>query len=97
MPCPRPPREADEDRWAQWLAEEMCPAEMNRDRLVVTLYWTPTVTAYYRRVPNVGSVAVLNGLLGWTFVGWAVALTLALPDSAPVITHEATAASEIES
>src|SRR5260370_35788004 len=26
-----PPTEADEDRWAQWLAEEMCPAETNRD------------------------------------------------------------------
>jgi Domain of unknown function (DUF4158) len=27
----RPPTEADEDRWAQWLAGEMCPTETNRD------------------------------------------------------------------
>ena len=33
----RPPTEADEDRWAQWLADEMCPAETNRDRLADAL------------------------------------------------------------
>src|SRR5262249_47704643 len=33
----RPPTEDDEDRWAQWLAEEMCPAETNRDRLAAAL------------------------------------------------------------
>ena len=33
----RPPTEADEDRWARWLAEEMCPAETNRDRLAAAL------------------------------------------------------------
>jgi hypothetical protein len=33
----RPPTEDDEDRWAQWLAEEMCPTETNRDRLAAAL------------------------------------------------------------
>ena len=33
----RPPTEADEDRWAQWLAGEMCPTETNRDRLAAAL------------------------------------------------------------
>jgi TnpA family transposase len=33
----RPPTEADEDRWAQWLAEEICPTETNRDRLGAAL------------------------------------------------------------
>ena len=33
----RPPTEADEDRWVQWLAEEMCPTETNRDRLAAAL------------------------------------------------------------
>ncbi len=32
-----PPTEADEDRWAQWLAEEICPTETNRDRLAAAL------------------------------------------------------------
>jgi hypothetical protein len=29
----RPPTEDDEKRWAQWLADEVCPVETNRDRL----------------------------------------------------------------
>ena len=29
----RPPTEDDEERWARWLAEEICPAETSRDRL----------------------------------------------------------------
>ena len=33
----RPPTEDDEDRWAQWLAAELCPAETNRDRLAAAL------------------------------------------------------------
>jgi len=33
----RPPTEDDEDRWAQWLADEMCPTETNRDRLAAAL------------------------------------------------------------
>jgi Domain of unknown function (DUF4158) len=33
----RPATEDDEDRWAQWLADEMCPAETNRDRLAAAL------------------------------------------------------------
>ena len=33
----RPPTEDDEDRWARWLAAELCPAETNRDRLAAAL------------------------------------------------------------
>ena len=33
----RPPTEDDEERWAQWLAAELCPAETNRDRLATAL------------------------------------------------------------
>jgi Domain of unknown function (DUF4158) len=33
----RPPTEADEDRWARWLAGEMCPTETSRDRLAAAL------------------------------------------------------------
>jgi hypothetical protein len=33
----RPPTEDDEDRWAHWLAEEMCSTETNRDRLASAL------------------------------------------------------------
>jgi len=33
----RPPTEDDEDRWARWLADELCPAETNRDRLAAAV------------------------------------------------------------
>ena len=33
----RPPTEDDEDRWARWLAKEICPTETNRDRLAAAL------------------------------------------------------------
>jgi hypothetical protein len=33
----RPPTEDDEERWAQWLADELCPTETNRDRLAAAL------------------------------------------------------------
>jgi hypothetical protein len=40
-------------------------------------YFLPTIVARSRRVPNLGSVAVINTFLGWTFVGWVVALAMA--------------------
>lgn len=41
-------------------------------------YLIPTIVAFVRHVPNIGSVAVVNVLLGWTLIGWIVALALAL-------------------
>ncbi|GAA3507606.1 hypothetical protein GCM10023075_63760 [Streptosporangium album] len=29
----RPPTEEDEERWARWMADELCSTETNRDRL----------------------------------------------------------------
>lgn len=42
------------------------------------LYVLPLIIGCLRRVPDVGAVAVINILLGWTLVGWAVALAMAL-------------------
>ncbi len=33
----RPPTEADEDRWAQWLSAEVCPVETNEAQLLTAL------------------------------------------------------------
>jgi T4 superinfection immunity protein len=41
-------------------------------------YCAPTIVAVKRKVPNQGSVAVINILLGWTFIGWVVALAMAV-------------------
>ncbi len=41
------------------------------------LYFVPTIIAYIRKVPNIGSVVVINLFLGWTLLGWIVALAMA--------------------
>jgi hypothetical protein len=45
--------------------------------LVIAAYWAPSITAAVRHVPNTGSVAVINLFLGWTVIGWIVALAMA--------------------
>jgi hypothetical protein len=41
-------------------------------------YWIPTIVGAARHVPNLGSVVVINLFLGWTFIGWVVALAMAV-------------------
>ena len=54
--------------------------------LVVAIYFLPTIVGVSRNVPNSGSVFVINAFLGWTLIGWVVALAMAarsVPPSAP--------------
>jgi hypothetical protein len=44
-------------------------------------YWAPTIVAASRHCENIASIAVLNGLLGWTLLGWAVSLAWAVKRS----------------
>src|SRR6266568_2378630 len=46
------------------------------------MYVLPVIIGCIRRVPDLGSVIVINILLGWTLVGWVVALALALRSAA---------------
>lgn len=41
-------------------------------------YFLPTLAAWDRKVEGVGGVAVVNLFLGWTVIGWVVALAWAL-------------------
>jgi hypothetical protein len=45
--------------------------------LLIVLYFLPTVVACSRGVRNQGSVIVVDLLLGWTLVGWVVAMAMA--------------------
>jgi hypothetical protein len=47
------------------------------------LYLLPVLIGWRRRVPDLGAVAVINVLLGWTLIGWAAALALALRSARP--------------
>jgi len=44
-------------------------------------YWMPTIVAASRHCENIASIAVLNGLLGWTLLGWAVSMAWAVKRS----------------
>lgn len=46
----------------------------------LVFYFLPTLLAFHRQVPSAWSIAVLNLFLGWTLVGWVVALALAVRD-----------------
>jgi len=56
--------------------------------LLAGLYFTPLIVALIRKVPNIGSLAVINIFLGWSIIGWIVALAMAarsVPASAPQV------------
>jgi len=49
----------------------------------LAMYLLPVLVGWVRHVPDIGSVAVINILLGWTLAGWAIALALALRSVSP--------------
>lgn len=51
--------------------------------LSVALYLIPVMVGVARHVPDLGAIAVINVLLGWTFVGWVLALALAMRSVTP--------------
>lgn len=55
----------------------------------IALYFVPTLVAGRRNHRNSGAILALNILLGWTFIGWALALVWALTDNtAPSASHQ---------
>jgi hypothetical protein len=42
--------------------------------LLWALYMLPTILAYSLSNKNLPAICLLNVLLGWTFIGWVVAL-----------------------
>ena len=53
----------------------------------VAAYWVPAAVAWIRHVPNAGSVTVVNGFLGWTVIGWVVALAMACRSRSVPVTY----------
>ncbi len=45
--------------------------------LILVLYFAPALEAYRRKVVDRGSVLAINLFLGWTIIGWVVALAMA--------------------
>jgi uncharacterized protein YqhQ len=59
------------------LAFEVC-AVLTFIAVLFVMYWLPTIIAVLRRTPFALSVAAVNFFLGWTIIGWFVALIMAL-------------------
>jgi hypothetical protein len=51
--------------------------------ITLSIYFLPTIIG--RRKHNSTSIFLLNLLLGWTFIGWIVALIWALSNDAPTV------------
>lgn len=53
--------------------------------MVLGLYMLPTIVAIVRHSTRIGSIAVVNVFLGWTFFGWVGALAMAAGPVAPQV------------
>jgi Superinfection immunity protein len=49
------------------------------------LYFLPAIIAFAREKGDAVSILVLNLLLGWTAIGWVIALVWALRQDAPMV------------
>lgn len=45
--------------------------------IIAAMYFVPTIVAVTRHHHQTGAIVVINLLLGWTFIGWVVALAMA--------------------
>ena len=51
--------------------------------LAAVIYFIPLILAATENRPNTAAIGALNLLLGWTFIGWVVALVWALTNPKP--------------
>lgn len=57
------------------------------------IYLLPTIIAVVKKKQNTAAIALVNILLGWSFIGWVVALVWAVTvDAAPIVVQKAPAA-----
>ncbi len=49
--------------------------------IIIVLYFLPAELAWHK--PQFGSVLAINVFLGWTLVGWVIALAWAVKNEAP--------------
>lgn len=54
--------------------------------LIIFIYFIPSINAYSKKKKNAGAVFALNFFLGWTFIGWVVALVWSATDDNKEVT-----------
>ena len=50
---------------------------------IVATYFLPFITACRRHKRNAAAIGMLNFFLGWTFLGWVIALVWAYVEDRP--------------
>jgi hypothetical protein len=55
--------------------------------ILIGLYFLPTIIARSRHLPEGTAIAMLNLFLGWTFIGWVIALIWAITAPSPYVTY----------
>jgi hypothetical protein len=55
--------------------------------IVIAAYLLPTLVAGLRHAPDITAVIVVNFALGWTVLGWWLALALALRKAEPPVVN----------
>jgi hypothetical protein len=65
--------------------------------LALAAYLLPTIVGTGRKVVDLGTVMVVNIFLGWTGIGWIVALALAMRTAVPMVAVAATPATSASS
>jgi len=51
--------------------------------LIFIAYWLPTAVAFARQHHQRNTILVVNLFLGWTFIGWVVALAMSVGQVRP--------------
>jgi len=46
--------------------------------IAIAIHFLPIILAYGRNAANFWGIVVINVFLGWTFLGWVIALTWAV-------------------
>ena len=54
---------------------------------VFVLYFLPAIIGFARSKRDAGAILVLNFFLGWTAIGWVIALVWALKQDVPIVIH----------
>jgi len=49
------------------------------------IYFVPFIIALAKSKPNTLTIFLINFFLGWSFIGWIVALVMALRDETPPV------------
>lgn len=64
---------------------------------ILVLYFLPALKAFIKGKRDAWAIFALNLLLGWTFIGWVVALVWALTEDNPLFERKDTWLSRLSS